>query len=99
MNLSLGGKQPKMHEDIIHAKQWPLFSNNHLVVELCRKLKGIEQVLRERELWRDRRSDRFKFLLECPTTYNCSGCNPLLPGGCYPYTVLTMQLDFQAQKG
>jgi len=39
------------------------FSDDHPVLASRGKAKGVEQVLRERELWRDCRSDGFAFLL------------------------------------
>jgi len=40
-----------------------------------------------------------KFLLSCPTTYDRSGCDPDISGGCCARSVLATQLDFLQQRG
>jgi hypothetical protein len=61
------------------------------------KQKGAEQILCERDLWLERRSDGFKFRLQCPTTGGRRGCKE--EGNCCMHTVLAAEPDFQAQKG
>ena len=102
MNRNPGGKQPLMRDGFIYSKQRPqsmVFSDNHPILSLRGKAKGIEQVLRERGLWRERREDGFLFLLECPKTHNQKGCNPEIPGGCCARAVLSAEPDFLQQKG
>ena len=85
MNLNPGGKQPHMRDGFIHSKQRPQpmsFPPNHSNPTLRGKPKGAEQVLRERGRWRNRRSDGFVFLLQCPRGNGRPGCNPGIEGGC-----------------
>ncbi|RPA99439.1 hypothetical protein L873DRAFT_1835395 [Choiromyces venosus 120613-1] len=91
MNRNPGGKQPHMREGFIHSKQHPQAMRYG-------KAKGIEQVLRERGLWRKKREDEFAFLLECPTRNNWSGCDLSLVDGCCA-RVLGRERDFREQKG
>jgi len=66
------------------------------------KPKGIKRVLQERGLWRERRADGCRFLLECPTTGGGTGCDRgedgNLIGGCYARAVLAVERDFRDQK-
>lgn len=101
MNRNPGGSQPHMREGFIHSKGLPqsmLFSQNHQIPELRGKPKGIQQVLLERGLWRNRRTDGFAFLLQCPTTHGRFGCT-LIEGGCCARSVLAAERDFREQKG
>lgn len=97
MNQNPGGSQPHLREGFIHSKQWPqamVFPLNHPNPTLRGKPKGIEQVLREQILWREKRSDGFVFLLQCPTSNNRPGYNLTLEGGCCARAVLTAERDF-----
>jgi len=99
MNLGPGGKQPLMREGWDYNRNLPqsmVFGENDY---RCGKAKGIQQVLKERGLWRERCSDGRKFLLSCPKTHDRPGCNPTLEGGCCATTLLQSQRDFQQQKG
>jgi hypothetical protein len=77
----------------------PMFPDNHPEPRLRGQAKGIEQVLRERSLWRDRRGDGFTFLLQCPVGNSRAGCDPTIEGGCCARSLLTQQPNFLAQKG
>lgn len=104
MNLNPGGKQGKLREGFDHNRGLPqamVFSENHPNPSLRGKAKGLEIVLRERGLWphNNRRSDGFRFLTECSTNNNRSGCNLTLVGGCCARGLMAIQQDFQAQKG
>ena len=102
MNHNPGGKQALMREGFIHSKGRPqtmVFPANHPILALRGKAKGIEQVLWERGLWQERRSDGHLFLLECPKGDGRAGCNLELEGGCCARTVLSQERDFQEQKG
>ena len=66
-----------------------VFSDNHPNVLLRGKPKGLKQVLTERGLWRNRISDGRAFPLECPTSHNCPGCDPLLNGDCCARAVMS----------
>jgi hypothetical protein len=74
-----------------------MFPNDHPELKLRGQAKGIEQVLRERGLWRDLRSDGFAFLLQCPVGNNCIGCDPTIEGGCCTRSLLAQQPDFTAR--
>jgi hypothetical protein len=85
MNLMPGGKQPLLRDGWNHSQDLPqpmVFSQNHPDITLRGKAKGIQQVLRERGLWRDRCADGSKFCLICPKTHNRPGCDPALNGEC-----------------
>lgn len=102
MNRNPGGAQPHMRDGFIHSKQRPqtmIFSINHPNSQLRGKPKGIEQVLRERGLWREHRSDGFAFLLQCSTTNGRKGCDPKIKNGCCARAVLAGERDFIEQKG
>lgn len=102
MNLMPGGKQPLLRDGWDHNRDLPqpmIFSQNHPDTTLRGKPKGIQQVLRERGLWRDRRADGSKFLLICPNTHGRPGCDPALNGECCATALLQSQRDFQEQKG
>lgn len=76
-----------------------MFSDDHPELKLRGQAKGIEQVLRERSLWRGRRSDGFAFLLQCPVRGNCIGCGLTIKGGCCALSLFALQPGFLAQKG
>ena len=102
MNRNPGGEQPLMRDGFWHGGGRPqpmVFGDNHPQVMLRGEAKGIEQVLRERKLWRKRREDGNLFLLQCPTTNNRPGCDPSMEGGCCARTVLAAEKDFREQKG
>ncbi|RPA99707.1 hypothetical protein L873DRAFT_1767021 [Choiromyces venosus 120613-1] len=102
MNRGPGGSQPLMRDGFIHSKQRPqamVYSQNHPNFLLQGKAKGLEQVLKERGLWKKRRPDGFPFLLECPTSNNRSGCDPNILGGCCGRVVLAAERDFLEQNG
>jgi len=102
MNLGPGGRQPLLREGWDYNKNMPqtmVFGENDPIPSRRGKAKGIQQVLKERGLWRDRCTDGRKFLLICPKTFDRPGCNPTLPGGCCATTLLQSQRDFQQQKG
>lgn len=103
MNLSPGGKQAVMREGFDHNRQLPqamVFANNHRDPALRGKPKGAQHVLQERGLWRYWRSDGGRFRLECPTTFDRSGCPEQMPeGGCCARRLLSVQRDFLEQKG
>jgi hypothetical protein len=89
-----------MCDGFIHSKGRPQTMNfplHHPDRALCGKLKGGEQILRKRDLSRERRSDGFKFHLQYPTTGGCRDCKE--EGNCCMRTVLAEESDFQAQKG
>jgi len=80
-------KQPKIRRGFDHGRNIPLamiFPDNYKHHHLRGKLKGAEVILRERRLWPPggRRSDGTKFRLSCSTTYDRSGCDPDISGGC-----------------
>lgn len=102
MNRNPGGKQPHIREGFIHSKQRPqamIFPMNHSKPELRGKPKGVEQILRERGLWKDKRTDGFAFLLECSKSGGRQGCTPNLPGGYCARSLHASERDFKAQKG
>ncbi|RPA94629.1 hypothetical protein L873DRAFT_1846536 [Choiromyces venosus 120613-1] len=76
MNQGPGGGQPLMRDGFIHSKhrlQSMVYPENHSNNELRGKAKGLEQVLKERGLWKKCRSNGFPFLLKCPTSNNRLG--------------------------
>ena len=98
MNLMPGGKQPLLRDGWGHNRNQPqamVFSQDHPDISLRGKAKGIQQVLQERGLWRDRRADGSKFRLACPKP----GCDPALNGECCATALLQSQRDFQEQRG
>ncbi|RPA78671.1 hypothetical protein BJ508DRAFT_349096 [Ascobolus immersus RN42] len=107
MNLSPGGANvPRMRETFMHGKGLPqhmVFPDNHERVALRGKPKGMEQVLRERGLWRDRNAAGIKFRAQCPTRDGRQGCptDPNDPSfrACCARTVLAEERDFREQKG
>jgi hypothetical protein len=105
MNLSPGGKQPKMRDGWDYNRGLPqtmVFSDTHQELKLRGEPKGIEVVLRERGLWPRNgwRPDGFgKFLLRCPTADEREGCPPDSDGGCCARAMLAAQQDFREQKG
>jgi hypothetical protein len=105
MNLSPGGKQPKMRDGWDYNRGLPqtmVFSDTHQELKLRGEPKGIEVVLRERGLWPRNgwRPDGFgKFLLRCPTADEREGCPPDSDGGCCARAMLAAQEDFREQKG
>lgn len=105
MNLNPGGRQPHMREGFDYARGLPhsmVFSDHHLSQHLRGKPKGLEVVLRERNLWpaNGRRNDGFKFLLQCPKRQSglVNGCDPGQQGGCCARTLMAAQQDFREQK-
>jgi len=69
MNLGPGGRQPLLREGWDYNKNMPqtmVFGENDPIPSRRGKAKGIQQVLKERGLWRDRCTDGRKFLLICP---------------------------------
>lgn len=101
MNRNPGSTQPKICDSFIYSKGRPqamVFPDNHPIITLRGKAKGLEQVLRELELWKNYRSDGFPFLLKCSTTDRCKGCQPI-DGGCCGKNVLANERDFCNQKG
>src|SRR5690349_4063944 len=60
--------------------------------------KGLQQVLKERGLWRHRRSDGRLFRLICPKTQGRPGCDEI-EGGCCARSLMAAQPDFRQQKG
>ena len=83
MNLMPGGKQPLLRDGWDYNRnicQPMVFPRDYLDVFLQGKAKGIQQVLYERGLWRNRSPDGSKFLLVCPKTYDRPGCDPALMG-------------------
>lgn len=102
MNLSVGGKQPRMRDgfnDAIQQIQPMVFPSDHPNDSLRDKPKGLKQVLTERGLWRNRAPDGRTFLLECPTSHNRPSCDPSLNGDCCARAVMSKQPDFQGQRG
>jgi hypothetical protein len=75
------------------------FSQDYPDVTLRGKAKGIQQVLRERGLWRDYCANVSKFRLVCPKTQDRPVCDPALNGECCATALLQSQKDFQEQKG
>jgi len=80
MNRTPGGQQPLLRSGWTGDSsnpQWQamVFLENHPEPQLRGKAKGVEQVLRERGLWRDRRSDGFAFTLQCPVGDGRTGCD------------------------
>ena len=76
MNLHPGGKQGMLREAFMHGKGLPQsmsFTQGYYNRELAGKPKGIKRVLKERGLWPER-----GLVLECPTTHNRPGCNPVI---------------------
>jgi hypothetical protein len=95
-------KQPLLRDGWDHNRDLPqptVFSQNHPDMTLRGKAKGIQQVLRERGLWRDHCADGSKFRLICPKTHDRPGCDPALGGECCATALLQSQRDFQEQKG
>lgn len=88
MNLKPGGAQPLMRPGYIHFQQRPqsmVFPEGHpdIPSSLWGKPKGLEQVLRERGLWRTHRSDGLLFRRECPTTDGRPSCKEVdVEGDC-----------------
>lgn len=105
MNLKPGGSQPLMRPGYIHSQNRPqsmVFPEEHpdIPSRLWGKPKGIEQVLRERGLWRTRRSDGLLFCLQCPTTDGRPSCKEVdVEGGCCARAVMAAEQDFREQKG
>ena len=102
MNLMPAGKQPLLRDGFDYNRNMPqrmMFDDNHPDPALRGKAKGIQQVLRERGLWREHRSDGFRFLLLCPKTHDRPGCDPALNGECCATALLQSQRDFVEQKG
>ena len=100
VNLNPGGQQPHMRDGFIHSKGLPQtmeFPLHHPDQALRGKQNGGEQILRQRNLWCERRSDGFKFRLQCLTTGGRRGCNE--EGNCCMRTVLAAEPNFQAHKG
>ncbi|RPA79486.1 hypothetical protein BJ508DRAFT_211097 [Ascobolus immersus RN42] len=103
MNRGPGGKQPFMRDGHIKEKNYriqPMVFSPDLDPEDPNyrhrgKQKGIEQVLKERDLFRTRRVDGFAFKLECKS----GTCDPTLEGGCCMRMLLSIQNDFLAQTG
>ena len=95
MNLSPGGKQPLMRNTINSLQQHPqtmVFPDHPDVPERLRgKAKGLEQVLRERGLWRN------GLRLQCPKVKDVPQCNG--QEGCCARRIMASQPDFQAQLG
>lgn len=102
MNLNPGGSQPLMRQGYIHSRQHSqsmVFPDDPDIPSGLRgKAKGLEQVLRERGLWRKHRSDGFLFRLQCPTTHGRPGCTEI-EGGCCARSVIAAERDFKEQKG
>ncbi|CAG8492388.1 359_t:CDS:2, partial [Cetraspora pellucida] len=89
MNLFFGGKQPKMRNTMYgdNIPQDICFPEDYEDSDLCGKLKGLRQVLSERELWCD------EMKLKCK-----GGCEQELTD-CCTRTTMANQLDFRAQHG
>jgi len=102
MNRNPGGQQARLRPGWIGSQPYPqamVFPDNHPEPELRGQAKGIEQVLRECGLWRNRRSDGFAFLLQCPVGDSRTGCDSTIKGGCCARSLLAQQPDFLAQRG
>lgn len=107
MNLSPGGASvPCMRETFMHGKGLPqhmVFPMNHEMPALRGKPKGIEQVLRERGLWRNKNAAGVKFRLQCPKKDGREGCPTNLEdpsvNECCARKVLSRERDFKDQLG
>jgi hypothetical protein len=86
MNVSSGGKQPKMRDTIFNGQiQHMVFPEDHPDQNLCGKPKGMRVILQERQLWRE---GMIRF------------CNNDLPtsNSCCMRHVLEQQEDFCNQR-
>ena len=95
MGLNPGGKQPKMRDGYIHARNRPqrmIFSSLH--PKYPNQPKGLQQILVERNLWREHNSFG-KFLLKCASCPK-SGIDHKQ---CCARAVIANQPDFLQQKG
>jgi hypothetical protein len=93
MNKGPGGTQPKMRPTFWgpnHTKQFMVWPNNHHDLQLRGKPKGIEQVLRERGLWKP------GLLLKCTLCIEKVE-NPARVDCCC-LRIMSLQPDFMAQK-
>jgi hypothetical protein len=102
MNLKPGGKQKSLRRGYFgEPRTWqPMtFPGDHHDAQLQGKPKGIEQVLRERGLWRDRNPDGSRFLLHCSKSGDGQQCAPVMQGTCCASSLLTAQPDFMEQTG
>lgn len=99
-----GGKQPIMRDGCIDAtgqRQEMCFGLDHPVGELRGRPKGAKQILIERGLWTDVRSDGARMRYTCPTGDSFPGCakSGQLHNKCCARAILASQNDFQSQKG
>jgi hypothetical protein len=89
MNLNPGSKQPLMQPGIFNNQEQPMvFSADHPDEALCRKAKGMKQILVERGLW----PESSKLLACCNDGCKADTTN------CCAEKILSLQPDFCAQK-
>ena len=89
MNLKPGGKQPLMRPGKFNEMpQAMMFPDDYIVESLRGKVKGLKQVLVERNLWPT--SD--KLLAHCKNKCENNAIN------CCAVKILSLQPDFKAQK-
>lgn len=104
MNLGPAGRQPRMRDGWNSKNdtvQQMSFSEDHPNPVLRGQAKGLKQVLLERGLWNDRRSDGSPFLRVCLRADGRRGCPSEGPmaASCCATVLMANQPDFLAQKG